>query len=601
MKIEATTNPTLAELAQATPEQRRQFAEAAWQRTLRQKQQAGSPTARHFCSRRKLSNPTPFELRQNPQLGSFIRTAKWQDDVEDRNRRRWEKQEALRDAAQAEWLAFNGVAMHEPIDAWKAKFARLYIPFNVKLEPVTNPLPLTSKQALGPLPNHPELTAQQAKALDDYWAHIPSGKMIFERTGELHNAASVDKHIGRIKDAMKTEGQGVQASTWLSQKRFVNSIGWAPGEPKIIDDKVLTKDGWIPVAGKRTFNSYLPPTIKHIAGDVSLWLKHIKAIYPEEWQHIVKWSAFRVQHPDEKINHALDLIGPMGIGKDTIILPVIKAIGEWNFKEITAPEFYTSEWNDYLQSVILRINEIHDLGGESRYGFYERTKDIITNPPGTHRINTKHVPQYVALNVCGVIMTSNHLDALYIPPDDRRHYVCVSTRTKEEFSKEYWDAIYGWFRNGGFEAIAHYLATFDLSGFDAKSPPPKTAGWYAAMGAGVAPETGDLLDVIEGMGTPPAVTLSMIKARAPIESELRAAFNDAKGRKRLPKRMDDAGYVAVPNPDAQKDGRWRTNTEGRAVIYGSKTLGDNERLAAARKLAAMKAPPALPSPPSPER
>ncbi|WP_338316680.1 hypothetical protein, partial [Bradyrhizobium ottawaense] len=68
-----------------------------------------------------------------------------------------------------------------------------------------------------------------------------------------------------------------------------------------------------------------------------------------------------------------------------------------------------SEWNDYLQSVILRINEVHDLGGESRYGFYDATKDVITNPPEAHRINTKHVPQYAAVNVCGVIMTSNHL------------------------------------------------------------------------------------------------------------------------------------------------------------------------------------------------
>lgn len=49
--------------------------------------------------------------------------------------------------------------------------------------------------------------------------------MIYERTGELFNSGSVDKHIGRVKDAMKTEGPGTLASTWLSQHRFVKSMG----------------------------------------------------------------------------------------------------------------------------------------------------------------------------------------------------------------------------------------------------------------------------------------------------------------------------------------------------------------------------------------
>ncbi|WP_128925607.1 bifunctional DNA primase/polymerase [Bradyrhizobium guangxiense] len=450
---------------------------------------------------------------------------------------------------------------------------------------------------LGPLPDHPELPIDQAHALNEYWAHLPSGKMIYERTGELFASGSVDKHIGRVKDAMKAEGPGTLASTWLSQHRFVKSMGWAPGEPKIITDKVLTNDGWIRSPGDRTFNRYIPSHIEPIEGDVSKWLNHIKSIYPGEADHIVHWLAHRVQRPGDKLNHALVFIGPQGIGKDTILKPVVAAIGSHNFKQITAKTFFHSEWNDYLVSVVLRINEVHDLGGESRYAFYDGTKDVITNPPEAHRINTKNIPQYAAENVCGVIMTSNHLDALYLAPDDRRHFVCVSTKTQEDFGPAYWDDINAWFERGGNEAVAYYLAHLDISNFNAKAPPPKTAAWHMVVAAGVAPESGDLADVIETMGKPDALTLQMIRARTPGDSQLRLLFEDVKLRKAVPKRLAECGYVAVANPDARDSGgRWRVSG-GKTTIYARQELTEDGRLAAARSLSTASLTP----PPTPLR
>jgi hypothetical protein len=446
---------------------------------------------------------------------------------------------------------------------------------------------------LGPLPEHPNLTNTEAHLLAKFWAHLPSGKMIYEGTREMWSSGSLDKHIGRVLKAM-TAGQGMLASTWLSRNRAVQSMGWAPGEPMIVEDKVLTKEGWLRNPGDRTFNAYVPPDIEPIEGDVSKWLDHIKCIYPNEWRHIVMWFAHRVQRPGEKVNHCLDFIGPQGVGKDSIIEPVIAAIGKHNFQGIAADVYYNSDFNDFLQSVILRLDEVHDLGGESRYGFYDKTKTIITAPPATHRINIKFVPQYSALNVCGVIMTSNHLDALYISPDDRRHFVCVTTRTKDEFSREYWDYFYTWLEHGGNEAVAHYLANLDLTEFSAKAPPPKTAGWHMVVAAGLAPESGDLTDVIEGLGKPAALTLAMIRTQAPPDSQLRLAFEDAKARRAIPKRLAECGYIAVANPDARESGgRWRTKT-GRIAIYARQELSEDARLDAARWRAV-----GVPQPPKP--
>ena len=58
-------------------------------------------------------------------------------------------------------------------------------------------------------------------------------------------------------------------------------------------------------------------------------------IYPGHASHIVHWLAQRVQRPAEKINHALVLGGNQGIGKDTLLEPVKRAVGAWNFNEVS--------------------------------------------------------------------------------------------------------------------------------------------------------------------------------------------------------------------------------------------------------------------------
>ena len=74
------------------------------------------------------------------------------------------------------------------------------------------------------------------------------------------------------------------------------------------------------------------------------------------------------------------LAGPPGIGKDTIIEPVIYAIGPWNFHEVS-PKQLVREFNPFLKSVILRVSEARDLGDMDRYAFYETTKTMWAAPP----------------------------------------------------------------------------------------------------------------------------------------------------------------------------------------------------------------------------
>jgi hypothetical protein len=82
-----------------------------------------------------------------------------------------------------------------------------------------------------------------------------------------------------------------------------------------------------------------------------------------------------VQRPQEKINHALVLGGSQGIGKDTLLEPVKRAVGPWNFQEVS-PQQLLGRFNGYLKSIILRVSEARDLGEVNRYQFYDHLKGL---------------------------------------------------------------------------------------------------------------------------------------------------------------------------------------------------------------------------------
>ena len=58
--------------------------------------------------------------------------------------------------------------------------------------------------------------------------------------------------------------------------------------------------------------------------------------------------------------------------------------------------------------------------------------------------------------------------------------------------------------------VAAYLAELDISAFDPKAPPPKTAAFWDIVDANRAPEDAELADVLDQLGNPDAVLLSQI-------------------------------------------------------------------------------------------
>jgi hypothetical protein len=433
--------------------------------------------------------------------------------------------------------------------------------------------------------------------LEDFYAYMPEHKYIYIPTGMLWPAASVNSQVRPVAllnadgtPKLDTAGDPIylKPNTWLDQNRPVQQITWAPGEPTEINGRLLAEGGWIERDGARAFNEYKPPTIvPGLAKRVDRWIALVRLIYPDDVEHITGFFAHRVQRPADKINHGLLLVGAPGIGKDTFIEPLKHAVGPWNFKEVS-PSDVMEKYNDYMQAVVVRVSEARDLGEMDRFKLYERMKTMLAAPPDTMRISAKYIPQHYIPNVCGVIITTNHkFDGLYLPLNDRRHYVAgtelTAVQITETMGNTYWSELWRWYQNGGLEDMAAYFGGYDLGSFDAKAPPRQTPTFLQMAGTGIAPEVSEMDTVLDAMGRPAAVTLTLLELETgPGQRDLKEWLRDRKNRRALPHRMDSCGYVPVRN-DVAKDGLWVVNGR-RQAVYASVNISPDQRFMAASAL-----------------
>ena len=410
---------------------------------------------------------------------------------------------------------------------------------------------------------------------DDFYAYMPTHSYIYTPTREMWPAASVN---ARLPSIPTSSGKVIPASAWLDQHRHVEQMTWAPGLPMLINNKLISDGGWIDREGVKVFNLYRPPIIKK--GDPAKarpWCDHVTKVFGVDADHIIKFLAHRVQRPGEKINHALVLGGSQGIGKDTMLEPVKRAVGPWNFSEVS-PQHMLGRFNGFMKSVILRVSEARDLGDVDRFQFYDHTKTYIAAPPDVLRVDEKNLREYPVPNCVGIIITTNHkTNGIYLPADDRRHFVAWSELNKEDFGDNYWTELWSWFDNGGYCHVAAYLQQLDLSRFDSKAPPPKTPAFWEIVDASRAPEDAELADAIEALGSPDALTLDQIASRANVS--FAEWLRDHKNARRIPHRLEACGYVAVRN-DAANDGLFKVAGR-RQRIYAKKELPLGDRIAAA--------------------
>jgi hypothetical protein len=432
-------------------------------------------------------------------------------------------------------------------------------------------------------------TLPSGTTLDDLCSYAPSRCCIYLPCKTMWPNASVDDRLPRMplldasgNPVMKgTKVVTTPASVWLAKNRSVEALTWDPGKPEFIHDHVVVDAGYIEKPGATTYNFYRPPPDIKLGdpAQATRWVEHWRALYPKDADHIIAWLAHRVQHPGIKINHALVLGGAPKIGKDTLLEAVVQTVGEWNFQNIKLNHLVGKN-NGFLKTLIVRLSEARDVGegAADLYRLNDHVKDMLATPPNTLLINQKYINEYYILNRVGMIVTSNHRDALKLPPDDRRHYVAFSERQGEEFPATFWNEFWAWYeQDGGFAHVAALLYQHNLSNFDPKAEPRKTEAFDYMVSASRGAAYGELADAIDELGNPPALTINELMVVAPSLESLR----NPDRRKGTSYRLAECGYVAIGNPIA-KDRLWRIKRQ-RQTIYVREDIPANQRIDAANE------------------
>lgn len=398
-----------------------------------------------------------------------------------------------------------------------------------------------------------------------FYYHSEENKFIFTPTNSLWQKAAVNTRlppIGRFA-----------ASTMIAAERPVEQATWWPGKPRMIQHQLVHQGGLVDHPNARVYNYYRPPVVVNgNAQAARRFIDHVHLLYPDEATHILKWCACRVQRPDLKINHALVLGGPQGIGKDTLLFPVISAVGAWNVQTVS-PAQVLEKFNPCLKSVVLLVTEARDMGEINRPQFYEHLKQIIAAPPDVLYINEKNKQQYYIPNLTGVVITTNHkAGGIYLSPEDRRHFIAWSTLEQKDFEAGYFERIWhGYLNHALVDDVGEYLRTLSLADFDPKAPPPKTPAFWEIVSAGQQPECADMETAILNLGTPDIVTLDDLLS---CTADGDFAMTLRKSRRMIARWMEECGYRVVRNPDS-KQGLWPCRGK-KQIVYGKSSMPVNE-------------------------
>jgi hypothetical protein len=286
----------------------------------------------------------------------------------------------------------------------------------------------------------------------------------------------------------------IEAATSFDELRQAKGAKALVGVTYAAGESVLVaRDGM--VYGNRWRDARPQP----VAGDASQWLAHVERMVPEKFEreHLLNALAHKVQFPTHKINHAILMGGNHGSGKDTLFAPFFWAIGgraKINCS-IIKNEDLTSQWGYGLECEVMEIAELRQAEAKDRRALENHLKPIIAAPPEYLMVNRKGLHPYYALNRVFVVAFSNERVAISIPSEDRRWFVIWAEASKLPEAQAV--SLWNWYQHrGGFEAVANYLHTRDVSAWNPTAPPPMTEAKAIMVEHGMSTAESFLVDLM---------------------------------------------------------------------------------------------------------
>lgn len=293
--------------------------------------------------------------------------------------------------------------------------------------------------------------------------------------GKTFNAINVD--VARFGSSGQQSAEAIFQNEPGARK--VATATSRPGEPVILDE---TNDRGIPVRAVNLWRpSLVEPDLSATDTDAEPWLDLVNRLFganTPEREHFLRWWAYVLGRPGEKIGHALVIIGGQGVGKDTVLRPLFEAVGLHNVASIDTAALM-GQFNPFLKAQIIYAQELITYG---RRDLYNTLKPYISAQATRLVVNEKNLRQYYVPNNQNWIVTSNYDNAIALEDDDRRFWV-HRVLIEEAPNDTYFSKLYAWFKSGGTEKVFGWLKCYDLAGFNPMAKPPLTAAKQTMLDA----------------------------------------------------------------------------------------------------------------------
>jgi hypothetical protein len=228
-------------------------------------------------------------------------------------------------------------------------------------------------------------------------------------------------------------------------------------------------------------------------GDCSKFLAHLKdnAARGDEqtflWE--VGWWAQIFQQPTTKMETALVLRGPRGVGK-TKIGDVFGSLLVPHYLKVANPRYITGNFNSHMASLlVLHADEAFWAGDKASVG---TLNDLVSGH--AHPIEFKRVDPVWVKNFIRLYVTGNP-DWIVPAGFKERRWAIFDMGEGNIQDNAYFAAIDHEMDNGGREALLHYLLNFDLSQVNLRVI-PKTAALLDQKIEGMTPEQAWWLDTL---------------------------------------------------------------------------------------------------------
>lgn len=240
--------------------------------------------------------------------------------------------------------------------------------------------------------------------------------------------------------------------------------------------------------GRYYVNSYIPPKIDAVEGDITPFLNHLANLIPDarDREIILDYMTHAVQRRGVKIPWCPVIQSGEGAGKQAFKIVMEHALGGEYVYIPNAQQLADSggKFNGWMENKLFIVCDEIRVG--EKYHLMEVLKPLVSDLQ--IEIERKGVDQKKGDNIANWMMFTNYKDAIIVNDSSRRYAIFFSNlQTVEQIAavgmgEQYFMQFYDWLnRGGGKQAVTYWLQRRPLSEHFQFARAPKTSSTVEAV------------------------------------------------------------------------------------------------------------------------